>query len=474
MPAPSRLRLRPVEGHALRAAFAQIRDELGVSAAFRPEVRAAAVDAAARPRPPAVDRTDLELVTIDPPGSMDLDQAVHVSRHGDGHRLNYAIADVAAFVTAGDQVDRESFRRGQTLYAPDGRIPLHPPELSEGAASLLEGQDRPAVLWTVDVSSDGTIVDIDVVRALVRSRARLDYETVQQHLDAGTADDALVALRELGRVLQEAERRRGGIDLPAPEQEVVADAGRYHLEFRSRRPVEGWNAQMSLLTGRAAAALMLDARVGILRTLPEAPPEGVEQLRRAATVLDIDWGPAESYADVVRRCDATEPAHLAFLQQATVLLRGSGYTPFAGAAPETSWHAGVAAQYAHVTAPLRRLVDRFGTECALAACRGEEPPEWAVAALPELPAVMTASDRLAGALERATIDVVEAAVLAPYVGETFEAVVVEASTDAGTVALRTPAVRARCAGKALPVGQRVVVRLAEASFDDRKVRFELA
>jgi exoribonuclease R len=80
---------------------------------------------------------------------MDLDQALHVDRAGDGFRVHYAIADVAAFVTAGDAIDVEAHKRGETLYGADAKIPLHPKVLSEDAASLLPDQMRPALLWTI-------------------------------------------------------------------------------------------------------------------------------------------------------------------------------------------------------------------------------------------------------------------------------------------------------------------------------------
>src|SRR3546814_220892 len=97
--------------------------------AFPPEVEAAAAQAAAHPRLPSLDRTDIAFVTVDPPGAMDLDQALHVERDGDGYVVHYAIADVAAFVSPGDAVDLEAHRRGETLYGAASKIPLHPPVL---------------------------------------------------------------------------------------------------------------------------------------------------------------------------------------------------------------------------------------------------------------------------------------------------------------------------------------------------------
>jgi exoribonuclease R len=183
----TRVVLPPAVLHDGRLDLDGLRAELAAPGPFPPEALAEAEAAARAPRLPDVDRTDLPLVTIDPPGSMDLDQALHLARAGTGYRLSYAIADVGAFVTAGGALDAEVERRGVTLYAPDGRVPLHPPVLGEQAASLLPDVTRPALLWELDLDGDGVLRGTSVTRALVRSTARLDYAGVQGELDAGTA-----------------------------------------------------------------------------------------------------------------------------------------------------------------------------------------------------------------------------------------------------------------------------------------------
>jgi len=461
------------DGGELRAGFAALRREVGVPESFPDAVLAEAETAARTPRLTEHDRTDLPFLTIDPPGSLDLDQALLVARRGSGYRVRYAIADPAAFVSPGGAVDREAHVRGETLYSPDLRTPLHPPVLGEGAASLLPGELRPAVLWTIDLDSAGEGGAVDVRRALVRSRERLTYAEAQQRLES-TDDERLLLLREVGLLREERERDRGAVSLAIPEQEVVEAAGGWALQFRAPLPVEGWNAQISLLTGMAAAELMLYGEVGVLRTLPEAPAEELVRLRRTAAALDIDWPEGTSYAEVVRSLDPVRPEHAAFLEEATVLLRGAGYTAFEGGVPEQATHAGVAAEYAHVTAPLRRLVDRYAAEVCVALCAGAEVPEWARAGLSGLPAEMTEAGRRASALERGCVSLVEAVVLRDRVGEVFPAVVVDVSSDGGVVQLREPAVRARCAGDGLPLGQRVDVRLAEADPQRRTVLFKLA
>jgi len=424
---------------------------------------------------PDADETAVPFVTIDPPESMDLDQAVHIERQGEGYVVRYAIADVAAFVTPGGPMDQEAQLRGQTLYAPDADARLYPPQLSEAAGSLLPDQVRPALVWTMSVDSEGEGVEVDVRRALVRSRQKLDYDGVQRSLDDGTAMESLLLLREVGLLRQKREERRGGINLPIPEQQVDKEQDGYVLRLRGPLPVEGWNAQISLMTGQAAAELMLTAHVGVLRTLPVADPRAVDRLRRTAKALGIDWGPELSYAEVLRTLDPELPTHAALLSESTVLLRGSGYTAFEDEVPAQPVHAGVGAAYGHTTAPLRRLVDRYVGEVCVGVCAGAEVPAWALSALPQLPETMERSNRRAQQYEAGIISTIEAAVLERRVGDTFEAVVVEVDHDdsGGTVQLIEPAVTASCKGR-LPLGERVLARLVLADVVKRQVRFELA
>ncbi|UNO42379.1 RNB domain-containing ribonuclease [Streptomyces sp. MST-110588] len=427
------------------------------------------------------DATDLPFFTIDPPGSMDLDQAMFLCRRpGGGFRVHYAIADVAAFVTPGGALDAEAHHRVRTLYFPDERVPLHPQVLSEDAASLLPDQDRPAVLWQLDLDAYGALQATSVRRALVRSRARLDYAGVQRALDSGRAEEPLALLRTIGLFREELEVARGGISLNVPEQEIIEHNGGYTLEYRAPLPAEGWNAQISLLTGMAAAELMLASGTGILRTLPTAPDGAVARLRRTAHALGIDWPPHTSYAALIRTLNPRGAAHAAFLQECTTLLRGAGYTVFDGTppAPADALHAAVAAPYAHTTAPLRRLVDRYTGELCLAASAGTEPPQWVRGALPGLPAEMAAGDRLAGQVERECVDLVEAALMRDRVGELFDAYVIdvqEKNPGHGTVHIDNPAVVGRLeadpAGPPLPLGHRLRVRLAAADPGYAPVRF---
>ena len=491
----------------------------------------------------ARDARDLELVTIDPPGSMDLDQAVLLERlvaqpHQAGtaagnvggtpepaatYRVHYAIASLATFVTPGGALDAELRRRGETIYAPDAATPLHPEVLSHGAASLLQDAERPACLWTIDLDERGEVVSARVERALVRSRARLSYAQVQAAIDGEGAlpqeapADLPELLAEIGRLRLERETARGGISMTTPEQVVeVSEAAQaaetvqaaepaesagdadptegpgpagYRLAYRVPVPAEQYNAQISLLTGMCAARIMVECGVGILRTLPPARPEDYARLRRVAAALGIDWPAAQPYPELVRGLDHAIPAHAAFMEQAMSLFRGSGYLAFGvggvgvpaddeAADSEEAVHSAIAARYAHVTAPLRRLVDRYGEEVCIAACAQGPVPEWVLQALPDLPGVMEQTGRRARAIGRGALTALEALVLRGHEGEVFDGVITSERDGRGELVLAEPAVVTEIrAGKraldgGLPVGERVQVRLLSAD-PASGIRFQL-
>ncbi|MGY5764535.1 RNB domain-containing ribonuclease [Brachybacterium sp. DNPG3] len=434
---------RPVTLHAERGAVALeiIRrgvDELLAAADdlprdFPAEVLAAAEDAAQRKPGTDIaddarrDLTGVPFVTLDPASSTDLDQAMHLERSGTGYRVRYAIADVPWFVALDGPVDQEARRRGATVYLPDRRIPLHPEVLSEGVASLLPDQDAPVFVWSLDLDERGEVVGVDLERALIRSREKLDYEGVQTALDEGRGHPQMLLLQEIGALRALLEAERGGASLSIPEQEVEADGDRIRLTWRSIAPIEDANAQISLMTGMAAAALMIEHGAGILRTMPPADDAAMDRFRRQAEALGIDWPDGLPYGRFLRTLDWHEPSHLALLNFAGSLFRGASYAAFTRAEelPEDTVQAAIAAPYAHTTAPLRRLVDRFVLLVCHAHARGEAPDPVLLNALAALPEIMRTTGGRGGDLERRAIDLVEIAALSGWVGEEIDGTVIE-------------------------------------------------
>lgn len=443
-----------------------------------------------------IDARHLELVTLDPPGAKDLDQAVRIDRTEAGFTLWYAIADVGAFIAPGTPLDEEARRRGQTKYLPDGTIPLYPRILTEQIASLVADEDRPAVLWQIEVDADGTLRRGRVRRAIVRVRARLDYPALQAQFDRGEAlPEPLAALPAFGDAREARARERGAVELQLPEQDLVHVDGHWRLRLEPRTHMDVHNSHCSLATGIAAANIMLAARVGLLRTLPAPDERTLRQFRLAARALGVDAGDDLTPGDILASLPIADARSLALNAAATKLLRGSGYLAFdargdekdARPTPEQAWHNGVASEYAHATAPIRRLGDRFVSELCLA-FGGDWVPldvapkdaprlhgevdEAILAALPDLPGILMGSGRVAATVENACINLAESVALHDRIGDVFEAVLLRPGDDDhhAEVFVTEPPVIAQCHGE-VPAGQRVRVRLVEADPESRKVRF---
>lgn len=448
-------------------AFASVRAEFELPGEFSPAAIEEARHSPDRFAADREDRRDLALVTIDPQGSRDLDQAVELVRTPDGMTLHYAIADVGALVVPGGALDAASRERGETYYLPDASIPLHPRELSEGRASLLPEEDRPAVLWSIELDARGAVREVAVRRALVRSRAQLDYDAVQADADAGREPHpSIAALADFGALRRAQAEERGAIELDLPDQQVVARGGNYVLELDPRTAAASDNAQLSLLTGMCAADIMLAGRVGLLRTLPPGSAEAGHTLRDTARALGIDVPDGYPLPLLLAELPADPAIRYAVMSQATALLRGAGYAAFDGELPALTGHAGVAAPYAHVTAPLRRLSDRFSTEVVLALSAGTEIPRWARTSLPEAARIMASADSRASAVDRACVDRIEAAVLSTRIGERLDAIVLRAGTGerGAELFLPEPVVIARTPTDA-PAGSRVTVEVTAADPD---------
>ncbi|MGW8355422.1 RNB domain-containing ribonuclease [Streptomyces wedmorensis] len=454
---------------ALQKPLQLLRAELKATTEFPAHVLEAAKKAVDDVRLPDKDATHLPLFTIDPPTSMDLDQAMYLERRsGGGYRVHYAIADVAAFVKAGSALDAEAHDRIETLYFPDLKVPLHPPSISEGPASLLPGQVVPALLWQHDLDADGNVTHSTVSRAKVRSQAKLSYAKVQQDIDAGTAGESVALLREIGKLREAVEAARGGVSVNLPDQEVTLKDGSFRLSYVAALPVEGWNEQISLMTGMAAARIMLDSGTGILRTQKkQKDPEVVQRVHDIAKHLGIDWKPDVTYAALVNSLNPADHKHMAFLSEATAMLLKAEYTIFRdNQTPKYTLHAAIAAPYTYCTAPLRRLVDRYTGELCVAACADKPPPKWVLDALYCMPCDMARGKSKVA--DRRVVDIAEAAVLEHREGEIFSGLVI--NTDAedndpkeGTVHLADPAVMGKItSGSKLDLGANVQAKLIRA------------
>ena len=450
--------------NALARGLAAIRTQYKVPHSFPDAVLAAAEDAAKRAPADHIDRTDMPFVTLDPASSTDLDQAFAIERSGNDLLLRYAIADVAWFVDDGGAIDVEAWARGTTLYLPDGKAPLYPPVLSQGAASLLPDGPRPAVIFAVRVAPDGGVALDGAERAIIRSRAKLAYDRVQDgDLPSGFAELA-------GRVMA-AEDRRGASRVDPPEQEVSATGdGDFQLLFRPRLQSEDRNAALSLATNLAVADALQAHHTGLFRVMAAPDERAVRRLRFTARAFGMQWPAQETIDQYQRTLDGTDPRQAALMLAIRRAGMGASYAPYRdGVVP---WHAAMAATYAHATAPLRRLADRYVVRAALAIANGQPVPDVVTQAFAKLPPVMARADALGGQIDRAVIDLAEAVMLHDSVGQSFPAVVTDIDDRGAHIQLRDEPVVARVDAHGVEPGNAIGVRLTAADPDHRTITFE--
>jgi exoribonuclease R len=441
-----------------------VRRQFKVPDEFPAAVGRAADEAAKRIPSAHVDRTDWPFVTLDPASSTDLDQAFHIETAGSDVLLHYAIADVAWFVDDGGPLDEEAWQRGATQYLPDGKAGLYPPVLAEGAASLLPDGPRPAIVFHVRVDTDGHSKLDGVEQSLIRSRAKLAYETVQPA-------QLPEALGELARRIAHAEDVRGAARIEPLEQEVHAlEQGGYDISFRPRLQSEDDNAAMSLATNLAIADSLYAAGTGLFRVMPEPDARAEQRLRHTARALGIEWAAGTSLGDFERLLNGKEPKSAALLMAIRRAGGGASYVPFT--ADQRPWHAAMAATYAHGTAPLRRLADRYVVMGALAVANNQPVPAQITAAFAKLPPVMERADETGRQIERAVIELAEAALLSTQTKRTFGAVVIDVDDRGAHIQLCELPVVTRVNGHRLAPGDDLRVRVVSSDIPTRAVKLE--
>ena len=209
-----------------------------------------------------VDRTDLPFVTIDNPDSRDLDQALYIETRDNGFVVYYALADGAFYIRPGSALFEEALARGASFYLPGICEPMLPRGLSEDLVSLNPGVDRRALLFEMTLDRLGHCTQTRLLRARVRSRAKLTYQGVQEFLDRpaqsplkGTPYAAsLQALKTVGQLRMEDARKRSVIRFQRSEIWLDEDATGFRVEAGQRHEVERYNEQVSLLCNIEGAA----------------------------------------------------------------------------------------------------------------------------------------------------------------------------------------------------------------------------
>ncbi|MCL6520831.1 MAG: ribonuclease R [Firmicutes bacterium] len=400
---------------------------------------AAAVPQQVRPseRRGRLDLRRQTVVTIDSEETRDIDDAVSLEPGAGGARwrLGVHIADVSHYVREGSALDREARRRGTSVYLVDRVLPMLPPELSNGIASLNPGVDRLTLSVFIDFDARGERLDHRIVPSVIRSSARLTYTqvwalfrgdaAVRRELGEPVAT-MLLEMRELAARLHERRKERGAIDLDLPEAQALLDqAGRAtDIVVAERNEAHRLIEEFMLAANETVAEEFFWRRLPFLFRVHERPsPERLEQLRAALGRMGIAWrSVAEPHPRELQRVVEQVRGRPGERLIHTLVLRSMARARYA---PENLGHYALATRnYCHFTSPIRRYPDLFIHRVIHAALRpGGVPPakeaEWR-RLLPALADHCSATEREAEEAERESVEAKMMEVMEGRVGEVFE------------------------------------------------------
>ena len=428
------------------------------------------------------DMRDLLWSSIDNKESRDLDQIEYVERRGEDCRVLVGIADVDAYVTKGSAVDRHAALNTVSVYTPAEVFPLLPLELSTGLTSLLEDEGRLAVVMELSVTRGGDVRSEQVYRALVRNRAKMDYDSAGAWLEGrGDAPEPVKKLEgleaqlklqdEVATALHELRRRSGALELEREELVPVLDEqGRViRLDERQHNRAQTIIESLMVAANTSMAELLEEKGVPSLRRVVRAPerwPRIVEMAESLGDHLPPEPDP-RALSDFMAKRRAADPAGYAELSLAVLKMMGPGDYLVEAPGLEQEGHFGLAVHdYTHSTAPNRRFPDIVTQRCLKSAASGTAAP-YTREELEQIAERCNLMESAARKVERRMRKVAAAAMLSMHIGETFDAVVTGAK-DKGTFArlLRPPADGMVVKGaRGLDVGDRIRVRLLSTDPD---------
>ncbi|WP_370673688.1 ribonuclease R [Pleomorphomonas sp. PLEO] len=377
----------------------------------------------------------LPLVTIDPPDAKDHDDAVHAIADEDptnagGYIVTVAIADVAAYIRPGSNLDREALKRGNSVYFPDRVIPMLPEKISNDLCSLKEGVDRPAIAVRMVFDAEGRKKSHTFHRIMMRSAAKLSYVEAQAAIDGvpnehtgPLVDNILKPLWAAYDILASARDARGPLDLNLPERKVLlkpdgtVDRIATPERLTAHRLIEEFMIQANV----AAAETLEKRRTPLLYRIHDQPSLAkLESLREFLATLDMKIAKQgnlqpELFNRILERVEGTPQAYLVN----EVVLRSQSQAEYS---PVNIGHFGLnLRKYAHFTSPIRRYADLVVHRGLITAAGfGDDGlPDGVEETLIRVAEEISVAERRAMQAERETIDRLIAGWLADRVGAAF-------------------------------------------------------
>lgn len=390
--------------------------------------------------PKGENRTDyreLLTVTIDGEDAKDLDDAITLSRLGDGYELGVHIADVSHYVTEGSPLDREALERGTSVYLCDRVIPMLPRELSNGICSLNAGVDRLALSCVMQIDGKGNVTGHKIVESIIRVDRRMSYNGVkailagEEHPEGDREDirEMCFLMKEAAAILKEKRRKRGSIDFDFPESKIVLDKEGYPTDIHpyERNVATDIIEDFMLLANETVAEDYFWQELPFVYRTHEAPDD--DKIRTLATFINNFGYSMHVGANEVKPKEVQKllgkvegtPEEALISRLALRSMKQARYTP------ENTGHFGLAANYyTHFTSPIRRYPDLQIHRIIKDNLRGRMDAkriEHYQGILPEVTMHSSEMERRADEAERETIKLKKVEYMQAHIGEVFEGVI---------------------------------------------------
>jgi ribonuclease R len=308
-------------------------------------------------------REDLRAIpifTIDPDDARDFDDAIYVMRTENGWSAGVHIADVSHYVKAGSALDREAFRRGNSVYLPDRVLPMLPERLSNGVCSLRPNEDHLTKSVFVDFNRSGAIRSYRFAATVIRSVARLTYRqafAILQKKPVDPIEENVHRAWELAAILRKHRFQKGALELDMPEVRVRLDSQGKAIALE--RVENDWSHQLieefMLLANEIVGKETKSRAVPSIYRVHEDPdPQRLAEFREQIQSYGFEVGDLSQRREMQRflKTLVGRPEEGALKIGLLRSLRKALYSP------DALGHYGLSkANYAHFTSPIRRYAD---------------------------------------------------------------------------------------------------------------------
>ena len=427
--------------------------------------------------------------SIDNETSRDLDQIEVVEHLSNGDaKVMIGIADVDAFVPKACPIDDHAARETTTVYTGVRNFPMLPEALSTGASSLLERQDRLAMVIEFVAAADGTVNSGTVYPAMVQNKAQLTYSTVGAWLEGAAATPSKIAVspdlqaqlkiqRQVAQVLKRERFSHGALNIDTNEvHPILLNDKVVDVAKQEKNPATDLIEDFMIAANGVVARLLLN--VSSLRRVVKTPARWDRIVQLAAAHggrLPVQPN-SKSLNDFLLQRKQSDPDHFADLSLAVIKLIGPGEYVLERPGDPEMGHFGLAVQdYTHSTAPNRRFADVV-TQRLLKAQIAGAPTPYSDDELASIARTCTEKENAARKVEREMSKRLAAVVMSDRIGEVFDAIVTGVTSHGTFVRVLKPHVEGLLAqgNQGLDVGDKLRVRLTRTDVQRGYIDFAQA